>query len=242
MFTFPFTLHSSAGFKNNYSTSFNGVDENINCSPESSPEVDELSVFVWVKLPNNTSTRTVMANFHSGIGQRAWSLSVVASGNIRLRMSENGTSNAKSLDTTGENVENNGWHLIGFTFNSTDQAKIWVDGIEASYIGTDNNMTSIHTSLTNLYIGSLSNGIEDFLGNIDEATMWGGVTLTQTEITNLYNGGVPTDPTKLSTSATLEHYWRMGDGDSSTTIFDNIGSNDGTLINMDASNYVTDIP
>lgn len=241
MFTFPMTF-MGGGFTNTNSISFDGVNENINCSPESSPEVDDLSVFTWVKLPNNTSTRTVIANFHSGIGQRAWALSVVSNGNVRLRMSADGTSNAKSLDTTGENVENNGWHLIGFTFNFTDQAKIWVDGVEASYVGTDNSVSSIHTSTANLYIGSLSNGAEDFLGNIDEVTMWGDATLSGSDIVSLYNSGVPIDPTTLSTSATLQHYWKMGDGDTIPTIIDHVGSNNGNALNMDASNITTDVP
>jgi hypothetical protein len=242
MITFPFTIFSGAGFINEYSTSFNGIDENINCSPEVTPEVNNLSVFAWVKLPSNATTRCVIANFHSGIGQRAWSLSVVASGNLRLRMSANGTSNAKSIDTNGQNVENNGWHLVGFTYNSVDQAKIWVDGVESAYTGTDGNVSEIHSSSANLYIGALSNGVEDFLGNIDEVTMWGGATLSEAEIINLYNGGVPIDPTTLTTSATLDHYWRMGDGDNATTVLDSAGSNNGTLINMDESNYVTDVP
>jgi len=242
MFTFPFTMFSVSEFINEFSTSFNGVNENINCTPESSQEVDNLSAFAWVQLPTNASTRTVMANYHSGIGQRAWSLGVLANGNLRLRMSSNGTSDTKSLDTTGENVENNGWHLIGFTFNFTDQVKLWVDGVEASYTGTDGSVSAIHTSTANLYIGSLSNGSEDFLGHIDEVTMWGGSTLTGTDIVNLYNGGVPIDPATLATSATLDHYWKMGDGDTSPILKDHAGSNDGNMLNMDNTNFVLDVP
>lgn len=241
MLTFPFTLFSDAGFVNEYSTSFNGVDENVNCSPESTPIVNNISVFAWIKLPNNTSTRTFIANRHTGIAQRAWALSVNSAGNIKLKISSNGTSDTKDLTTTGENVENNGWHLVGFTYSTATQAKIYVDASEATYGGTDGAMTDIHSSTANLYIGALSNGIEDFLGNIDEATIWSGSILTASDITNLYNSGVPVDPETLSTSATLEHYWKMGDGDT-TQITDQIGSNNGSFINMDSSNFVTDVP
>jgi hypothetical protein len=34
----------------------------------------------------------------------------------------------------------------------------------------------------------------------------------------------------------------MGDGDNATTMFDNAGSNDGSLINMTDANYVLDVP
>ena len=152
MLTFPFTLFSPTGFENKYSTSFNGVDEQINCSPESSPIVNDLSVFVWVKLPVNTQTRTPIANYHSGIAQRAWALSVNSAGGVRLKLSSTGGSDAKNITTTGQNVENNGWHLIGFTYSTASQAKIYVDAVEATYAGTDNPMTDIHSSTANLYI------------------------------------------------------------------------------------------
>jgi len=238
MITFPFTLFSG-GFENVYSTEYNGVDEWTNFAPNSI--VNDLSVFAWVNIPNNTATRTIAANYHSGIGQRAWSLSIDASGSLRLRMSSNGTSDAKEIHTTSFNVENNGWHFVGFTYNTANQAQIYVDGVkETTYSGTDGAMTDIHNSTTDFSIAALRNGSEKYLGDIDEVTVWKNTVLSDANIVTLYNSGVPIDPATLSTSATLSNWYRMGDGDNATTIFDNVGSINGTHINTPI--YTTDVP
>lgn len=67
----------------------------------------------------------------------------------------------------------------------------------------------------------------------------GGRALSSAEVTEHYNAGVPKNPHRLSFRADIDSWWRFGDSrDSATTIFDEIGSNNLTLVNMDASNYV----
>jgi hypothetical protein len=65
--------------------------------------------------------------------------------------------------------------------------------------------------------------------------------LTSGEITDLYNGGVPNNPYRvLGSDPDWKSWWRFGDSrDDATTIYDEIGSNDLTLVNMNTSNYVT---
>lgn len=62
-------------------------------------------------------------------------------------------------------------------------------------------------------------------------------SIGSTEVTWLYNGGTRRNPHRYP----LGHTWyRMGESrDNATTIYDEIGSNNLTLVNMDASNYVT---
>lgn len=65
--------------------------------------------------------------------------------------------------------------------------------------------------------------------------------LTSGEITSLYNGGAPGNPHRITTlGSAWKSWWRMGDSrDNATTIYDEIGSDNLTMVNMDASNYVT---
>ena len=56
----------------------------------------------------------------------------------------------------------------------------------------------------------------------------------------MYNSGAPTDLSSYSTPPT--HWWRMGDGDSSPTITDQVGSYNLTMTNMDSADIVTDVP
>ena len=60
------------------------------------------------------------------------------------------------------------------------------------------------------------------------------------QVSNLYNSGVPTDLTTFSPSAS--HVYRMGDGDTFPTIEDKVGNADQTMTNMASSNFVTDTP
>lgn len=64
--------------------------------------------------------------------------------------------------------------------------------------------------------------------------------LTNTEITGLYNGGVPNNPLRTVPQADLKLILRGGDSrDDATTMYDESGnSNNFTLVNMNASNYV----
>ena len=76
------------------------------------------------------------------------------------------------------------------------------------------------------------------LGNLDEVSIFNS-ELSQTDVTTIYNLGVPND---ISAMSGLVSYWRMGDNDTYPTITDNVGSNNGTMKFMSAANFVTDVP
>lgn len=79
-----------------------------------------------------------------------------------------------------------------------------------------------------------------YAGMLDEVVYLNGRAFTAPEITEIYNAGVPKNPHRLSMVSDLETWWRFGDSrDDATTIYDEVSSNNLTLVNMDASNYVT---
>ena len=78
-----------------------------------------------------------------------------------------------------------------------------------------------------------------FNGNIDNVSLYNS-ELSQSDVTNIYNGGTPTTIT-----GAVAHY-RMGedatfDG-TNWTVPDNAGSNDGTSANMTLSDRLGDAP
>ena len=83
------------------------------------------------------------------------------------------------------------------------------------------------------------------LGNIDEIGIW-NAALDADAITQIYNSGAPidlkTDSGNYDNSGDLQHYYRMGDGDTYPTITDNQGSNDLTMTNMASGDIETDVP
>ena len=75
-------------------------------------------------------------------------------------------------------------------------------------------------------------------GKLDEVAVF-TKELSQSEITNIYNSGVPAD---LTGHDGLAHWWRCGDSDggTGTTITDVVGSNDLTLTN--GPSFIEDVP
>jgi hypothetical protein len=89
-------------------------------------------------------------------------------------------------------------------------------------------------------------GLQNCLdGKIDEVAIW-SAGLTNAEVLAIYNGGRPGNLGSHSRAASLEHWWRMGDGtgDVYPTVADQVGSADGTMTNMTsgAVNFVADVP
>ena len=64
--------------------------------------------------------------------------------------------------------------------------------------------------------------------------------LSASEVASLYNGGSPSNLAIFTPGPA--HWYRMGDGDSGTTLADSIGNADLTMNNMSESNFVTDVP
>ena len=118
-------------------------------------------------------------------------------------------------DWTGIPTTNNGnW------FGDYTGASPWLT------IGVQNSLGAIGSSF--------------FDGRIDQLTYIGGRALTSGEVAETYGGGVRTNPHEWSFAADVDLWLPLGDSrDDATTVFDEVGSNDLTLVNMDASNYVT---
>jgi len=245
MFTFPFTnFAGTSPFVNEYSTTFNGTDETVRFGNAFS-YTDNLSVFCWVSTGTLTTNTSLFSKWNAGITQRSWAIWITGGGKLRVSVSaDGGTTNMKDYtDSAAGTIENNGWHFVGFTFVN-NVLKLYVDGVEVTTSkGGDPIVSAIHAGTTDIWMGKDRNySFAYYNGKVDEATVWTSTVLSGANIATLYNSGVPVDPSTLSLDGTLSHWWRLGDGDDATTVYDQVASADGTLSNMDASNYTTDVP
>ena len=123
------------------------------------------------------------------------------------------------------------WHNYVATFNS-GTTKIYIDGSEVSGTQTGTNPSTISSTLGSFFIGR--NGADNKYtdGLLDEASVF-NTALSASDITSIYNNGVPGDISSLNPLG----WWRMGDdsndsataGGSVATITDSSGNgNDAT--------------
>lgn len=76
-------------------------------------------------------------------------------------------------------------------------------------------------------------------GNIDECSVWSS-QLTDANITTLYNGGKPILPQALGLGTNLVSHWKLGEDENATitTMFDSVGDNNFTTVNMETADIV----
>jgi hypothetical protein len=112
-----------------------------------------------------------------------------------------------------------GWHHLMMAWSPTSQTNsgspgydIYLDGnIVGNVINTQWGSPGLITMASNMpfYLGSRGGGAYMWSGLVDEVAVF-GTQLTSSDITSIYNNGVPGDISALNPAA----WWRMGDDDS----------------------------
>ena len=227
-------------FVNEYSMSFDGIDEYFNgASTFSELNGQTKATFsMWVKW-DNFSTYKILFNIARDTTQSNMVATLTATNTAGLRFHI--FSSARYLYSNTGILTPNTWHHIMVCVDLTDvlvanRGRIFVDGVDQTASGFSQlNESTFTTSNSPLWIGEDKNGwYNPHLGQIDEFAMWVGSD-QRANISDIYNGGVPFDLSTLATAP--DHWWRMGDNDtwsgSQWTLSDNIGSYDLTSANME---------
>ena len=155
-----------------------------------------------------------------------------------------GASDVGRVTTSNNSLPFNAWTHIVVTYkggdpggsNTTDYLKIYINGSEDN--NTIDELSSPGVIATdNTYIGNHDNGGDpdrEWGGYLDEISVW-DKTLTAAEVTELYNGGIPTAiNSEHSARNNIISYWPMGGGSDTYngTIYDVVGTNNGTPANL----------
>lgn len=233
---FTITVTPAPTYSNDFSLSFNGVDE-------------------YVSTGFDFSGRTVFTvNTYMYRASTADRLDVSQSDNAnsnRVKILRNNNGNAiVVLDGSVINYSENsvGWKMLTLVYDGSlagnNKVTFYIDGVPASpasFAGGPIPAAIANNPGEPFNLG-FDNGANIYSdGNIDETSIF-NVALNQTEVTELYNSGTPLDLTTHSRAADLLSWWRMGEQLSGTSIPDQIGSNDGTLINMNSTNRDINTP
>ena len=226
-------VQTSAPFVNTYSLDFDGIDDRVDTGINTG--TNDVTFSFWMK------TTMTVASFGSATafgGRASLYGSNYTLGRLSSVISTPTILKVRCFNTFGTTQINDGnWHHIAFTHNyTTKETKAYVDG------GLEDTVT-FPIANNSFPVAQGWNGFDSsyqYSGNVDECAYFQSV-LSPTQISDIYNSGVPNDITSLG--LTPYGYWRNGDGDTYPTLIDNgTGGNDGTMTNMDAEDIVNDTP
>ena len=230
-------------FTNTKSIALDGVDDFVtmgNVANLNFQRTDAFSISTWVKRGSFTEAQILFSKMNSSGNFRGYLFYIATASDtphFMLRRDTSFTSQRLIVASTTTILDNN-WHHLTVTYDGSSTSsgvKIYVDGVSTTTTSSGAISDSITTPAP-VNIGARNNNdyFNDF--SCDEVSVFNS-ELSQSDVTSIYNGGVPNDISSLSPLS----WWRCGDGDTSPTLTDNgSGGNNGTMTNF--TTFSTDVP
>ena len=235
-----FNIRIINSFNNIYSTHFDGVDDFVSLGVTGMSSVKNTgSISAWFKLETTASSVDIIRLFEDS-NNNIRVFYHAASNELRTVYKAGGTA---TLAVLTDVVEGDGlWHHVSSTWDSSGNLSIYLDGTLKQANAISGTFTGTFSAAA---IGNNAEGGNFWKGNIDEVVLF-NKTLSGTEVSNLYNDGLPFNPQPV---ANMKGYWKMGDGGivgnpiaTYPTIVDETGNNNGTMTNMTSTDFEADVP
>ena len=269
-----FEIATAGGFTNTYSAIFSGnANEKINTGDSFKPSrSSSFSISSWCKFTGIEygTNDAIVSKMASGRGAvfRGYRLQVSSEAGVSFTLQAVGSNFIvqQTAEHSGSNAlmpSKDQWNHIVATYNgnfSGSGMNIYINGVSCVSQSAGGDIVNNFQRGSTPNVLDLSQGkIQDtsevsigsrngasgtvWIGNIDEVVFFDG-ELTQSDVTALYNSGLPNLATGINYSAgsiTPVHYYRMGDNDggTGTTVTDQVGSANGTLSNV---SFEEDVP
>lgn len=199
------------------------------------------SISGWFKVSSISSTQFVIGKRSTSGGSNAheYLVYIASGGVIGLSIYDGASVNRRGRKSSSGAISVDTWHHVVGTYNGVGGTnahlgiKIYVDGVQVDSANSNNNTyIAMENEIEPFKIGQLT------AGNVDEVSIFSS-ELSSSDVTSIYTSGEPND---ISGMSNLVSWWRMGDNDTYPTIYDNAGSNNGTMNNMTSSDIVNDTP
>jgi len=216
---------------NNY-LQFNGIDQYVIVPSNDAFNVGlgDFSISFWIKS-EGTAQYFIFSRFAT---ENSLVIENMGLGTDKLRLRITGgfpNWYDLSFSTITYNINDSEWHHITFVKSGISSGEIYIDaGSVDSTLDVTGTVPSINNS-NDAYIGaSYIDPVVDhhFDGSLDDFRIYKGKALTQGEINAIYNAGIGTKITGTEDSISWGSNCDAGSGD---TLFDAVGSVDGTLFN-----------
>lgn len=210
-----------------YALNFDGDDDYVQTSYEGISGDAPRTVKAWIR-----TTAVSDPGYQKIITD--WGTATVDGGRFTLNMFQD---NALRIEVQGYGLHgsiaiNDGiWHHVAVTYDpdSVNNFSLYVDGVLDISGNIPVNVNTIIS--TNFRIGMRVDDVRNFIGDIDEVSVWDRA-LTHEEIINY--ACISGDPTQIDN---LVAYYKFNEGEGNI-LTDLVDSNNGTLINMDESDWI----
>ncbi len=239
---------SNPSFINQVATLFDGTNESVDHGDVADLKgINKMTISIWFKpIPIVTAGDILIAKWDFQTqGGFAYGLSTTSINQLQLFIADSLTDNGSNrLTTTDANITMNIYQNLVVVYNGTLSAANRLKAYKNAILLNGNILGTIPTSLTNgtasLKIAKFGGSVaRNFKGVIDEPPIY-LEAFNQDEVTENFNGGKPLNPLAHSQAAKIAHAYRMGDNDIFPTIKDGVGAADGTMLNMEAEDFVND--
>jgi len=217
-----------------YALDFDGTNDYIDCGNDSSLTLtSDLSLSAWVKVSSHVNYAGIISKLQTGGAYNGYQITNGgSSGSVRFYTGANG-----GVDITATGLSTGVWyHICGVINHSSSVATLYVNGAS---VGTDTSFNAQSTVSNSLKIGQ-DNNAHYFEGSISNVSVW-NAALTSSQVTEIYNEGVPSNLNNHSAYSNLVSWWQLGSNSSfntNWTVLDEKGSNNGTSVNMTEDDIV----
>ena len=210
------------GLTNDNSFEFGGTDEYMTTSAVTS-SATEGTVALWVKTVSSSTNNHLVSWSQAGQSQQYMNVRINTSGKPEVYYH---VGSANNVTNGGTDVNDNVWNHIALVSDGSAYS-LYVNGVAETLTTSSgsNNGAWVNTisSVDNTTIGASRRtaikGASEAL--IDEVAIWDSA-LTSSQISQVYNGGLPPNLNGLSPNA----WYRMGDDSS-----DSWGGTNWTIVN-----------
>jgi hypothetical protein len=249
-------IPAGSSFTNIYSLNFDGIDDIVLCQSDLAGNLNQIdgaiTVSAWVKTTETTVYKWAVTRDRGGGGNRDWNLlkdNFYGGGGRMYWLLWNTNSDLLQVRLTSANdpqgdpmiVMNDGnWHHIVAVYDGSDTAYLYTDGVlqgttTLAGFGSFPLRTTARTCIGGYNNGSLPTAlVASWVGDIDEVAIWDSA-LNSTQISSIYNSGVPNNISSLSSLS----WYRFEEGSGTTAIDSGTGGNNGTI---NGATYSTDVP
>jgi len=238
---------------NQYSVSFDGTDDYLTANESNLATSGDCTISLWfnsASLPGSSAYDYMFSLTDARATGKDRAIGIRGTGSD-AQIVANTYASGWNLPFTNTSISASTWYHVAVVFTS-GSAQVYFNGVDKGSKSVATNTIAY----TQTVIGSmLYSSANQFNGKIDEVSVFHSA-LSSTNITSIYNSGVPADISSLSPKG----WWRNGDGTGDTdsgggtpgntdtigTVANqgsvNTGSGEGNMTGTNGPTYSTTVP